>query len=282
MFPFGSEDVDMKISKFVLCAAGAVAMAGSAVNAEVISIQIENTGASDGFFFTPFWVSASNGGFDSYNTGEVAGGFPGITEIAEGGNTGPLSDAFSMSAAGLAGGVETTATAVAFGGDAPVFSPGESTIFDLDVGDSSVNRYFSFASMVIPSNDLFVGNDNPFSYAIFDMAGNFNGTTVIEIYGRDVNDNGSEFNSATGGAAFSANGGSSVSESGMIRDFFTESGDSAYLTSFIGSDTANGAMIGSAFGADDLIARITITQIPTPGGLAALIGGGLLMGRRRR
>lgn len=263
-------------------AVGLIAVSGMAAYAQPLSVQIENTSASDGFFFTPFWISAHNGSFDSFSVGASAGGFPGITEIAEGGDTGPLSAAFGASGAGMAGGVQATVTSVAFGGDAPVFSPGESTTYTLDVGDSSVNRYFSFASMVIPSNDLFVGNDNPFSYALFDAMGVFNGPMVIEIYGRDVYDNGSEYNSAIGGAAFSANGGASVGESELIRNFFTDGGDDAYLSSFIGSNTANGATIGSAFGSDDLIARITINQVPAPGGFLALAAGGLVMGRRRR
>jgi len=265
-----------------ISAAGTIALAGLAAHGEVLSVQIENTSASDGFFFTPFWISAHNGGFDSFNTGELASGFPGITELAEGGDTAPISAAFSSSGAGVSGGAQATVTSVAFSGDAPVFSPGESTTFNLDVGNSMVNRYFSFASMAIPTNDLFVANDNPFSHMLFDLSGSFVGPTVIEIYGRDVFDNGSEVNSASGGAAFSANGGASASESELIRNLFTDPSDETYLSSFIGSDTANGATIGSAFGADDLVARITITQVPSPSGLAAIIGGGFLMGRRRR
>ena len=269
-------------TKASILAIAAVSAIGSSAHAEVISVSIENTMGDDSFFFTPFWISASNGGFDSYSTGALASGFSGITEIAEGGNTGPLSSAFASSAAGTAGGTQATVTATAFDGDAPVFSPGESTTFNLDVGNASINRYFSFASMVVPSNDLFVGNDDAFAYEIFNAAGNFNGPLVIEIYGRDVNDNGTELNSATDGAAFSANGGNSIAESGVIRDFFTEISDGAYLDSFIGSNTANGATIGSGFGADDLIARITINQVPAPSSAVALLGGGLLMTRRRR
>ncbi|MBO6513909.1 MAG: spondin domain-containing protein [Phycisphaerales bacterium] len=271
----------LTLSKFVPMV-GLLAVTGAAASAETISIQIENTNQSDGFFFTPFWVAAHNGGFDSYDGGALASGFPGITEIAETGNTAPISAAFSASAAGAAGGAQATVASVAFDGDAPVFSPGESTTFDLDVGDSTTNRYFSYASMVIPSNDLFVANGNPFSHEIFDAAGKFNGPLVISIYGRDVNDNGSEVNDAFAGAAFSANGGDSIDESVFIRNFFESDDDAAYLSSFIGSNTANGATIGSAFGEDDLIARITITQVPAPSGLAGLALGGLVAGKRRR
>ncbi|MDF1810190.1 MAG: spondin domain-containing protein [Phycisphaerales bacterium] len=257
-------------------------VAASGANAEAVSVTIENTMASDSFFFTPFWISAHNGSFDTYDSGASAADFAGLTQLAETGNTGPLSDAFSASAAGAAGGTQATVTASAFDGDAPVFSPGESTSFNLDVGDASVNRYFSFASMVIPSNDLFVANGNPVAYQLFDELGNFTGETVIEIYGRDVNDNGSEVNSAGNDAAFSTNDGQSLPEFGDIRDLFSNDADSGYLDSFIGSTTANGATIGSSFGAGDLIARITITQVPTPGTATLLMGSGLMMMRRRR
>jgi len=269
-------------TKASILAIAAVSALGAGAHADVISVSIENTMGGDSFFFTPFWISASNGGFDSYNTGATAADFAGITQLAENGNTAPLSNAFAASAAGAAGGAQATVTATAFEGDAPVFSPGESTTFNLDVGDSSINRYFSFASMVVPSNDLFVGNDDAFAYELFNAAGNFNGPLVIEIYGRDVNDNGSEVNSAANDAAFSANDGQSLPEFGVIRDFFTDIADGAYLDSFIGSNTANGATIGSGFGADDLIARITINQVPAPSGAFALLGGGLLLTRRRR
>ena len=256
--------------------------AATGAHAEAVSVTIENTMTSDGFFFTPFWIAAHDGSFNTYNSGEFSSNFAGLTQLAETGNTAPLSASFASSPAGLAGGAQATVTASAFDGDAPVFSPGESTTFSLDVGDASVNRYFSFASMVIPSNDLFVANADSVAYQLFDELGNFTGETVIEIYGRDVNDNGSEVNSAGNDAAFSANDGQSLPEFAVIRDFFSDSADADYLDSFIGSNTANGATIGSTFGADDLIARITITQVPAPSSAAVLMGSGLMLMRRRR
>lgn len=38
--------------------------------------------------------------------------------------------------------------------------------------DTNVNRFFTFASMTIPSNDLFIGNDNPAAFQILDNDGN--------------------------------------------------------------------------------------------------------------
>ncbi|MGV6815359.1 MAG: spondin domain-containing protein [Phycisphaerales bacterium] len=272
----------MKINQTMRIVGGIVALAAMGAHGETISVSIENMMDADSFFFTPVWIAAHDGSFDTYNLGDPASNFPGLTDLAEGGNTAPLSASFAASSAGMAGGAQGTVTATAFAGDAPVFSPGESTTFDLDVGDASINRYFSFASMIIPSNDLFFANDNATAYQIFDAMGNFTGTTVIDIFGRDVLDNGSELNDALGGAAFSANGGTSVDEFGAIRNLFSDAGDAAYLDSFIGSNTANGATIGSSFGADDLIARITINQVPAPSSAALLLGAGVMTMRRRR
>ncbi len=257
----------------------ALTLAGfaSAASADTITITIENMMASDSFFFTPVWVAAHDGSFDIYDTGTLASGWPGLTEIAEGGDTSVLSTHFGMM---QPGGRDATITAVSGGGDAPVFSPGESTTFSFDVGDAATNRYFSFASMIIPSNDLFFSNDDAMAYQLFDAGGNFNGPITIDIYGRDVNDNGSEVNDAFGGAAFSANGGTSVDEMELIRDFFTMNGDEDYLDSFVGSMTGDGSTIGSTFGSADLIARITI--VPAPASTALLGLGGLLAIRRRR
>ncbi|HED54288.1 MAG TPA: hypothetical protein ENJ00_08820 [Phycisphaerales bacterium] len=258
----------------------ALVLGAGSTCADTLTFTIESTMPAGGFFFTPFWIGVHNGGFDTYNTGELSSNFPGLTSLAEVGNTGPLSSSFSMSPAGVAGGVQTTAVALDM--DAPVFSPGESTTFNLDIGDPAVNRYLSFASMVVPSNDLFVGNDDPTAYMLFDNAGTFAGPLVIEIYGRDVRDNGTEVNSATNDAAFSTNDGQALPESAAIRPFFTDAGDTDYLNSFIGSTTANGATINSVFAENDLIARITINAVPAPGTVALFSSCGLLALRRRR
>ncbi len=262
---------------YALMALGVIA---TGVNAQSLNVTIENTQSDGQFYFTPFWVGFHNGDFDSYDGGANAFEFPGITEIAENGNTGPLMDAFSASGAGLAGGVQMTIAALDGPDGAPVFAPGESASFNVDVGDSTVNRFFSYASMIVPSNDLFVANGDPFSHELFDAGGAFNGPIVIEIYGSEVNDNGTEVNNAFGDAAFSANDGQSVPEFAVIRNFFTDDGDAAYLDSFVGTQTAIGTTIESGFGANDLIARITI--VPAPGAAAAFAGMACLAGLRRR
>ncbi len=252
-----------------------VASVGAAAHASDIQVTVENLNDDGGFFFTPFWLGVHDGSFDSYDGGALASLFPGITEIAEDGDTGPI----SMRFADESGGVDTTLTAPA-GGGPPVFAPGESASTVISVPNPSSNRYFSYASMVIPSNDLFVANGNPMAHEIFDAGGNFTGPVVIDIFGRGVNDNGTEANDGLG-AAFSTLGGTATDTSEVVRNFFTvEPDDSDYLQIFVGTTAANGASIDSAFGSDDLIARITI--VPSPGAAGALALGGLAAARRRR
>lgn len=260
-------------------AIGALALAAGVAGAQNVTVTIENLNQSEGFFFTPFWIAAHNGGFDSYDGGTLASTTPWITPLAEDGITTDITNAFAASAAGVAGGVDTTVLAVSGPGDPPVLSPGESVTVDLGVGDPTVNRYFSYASMVIPSNDLFVANGNPFAHELFDAAGNFSGPLEILIFGSDVNDNGTEANDASAGAAFSANGGSGIDENVNIRNFFTLGGDADYLASFLGSGTASGDTINAVFGPTDLIGRITI--VPAPASAALLVLSGLAARRRR-
>lgn len=243
---------------FAIAAFGALALSANAG----LTVTVESATEGGGFFFTPFWVALHNGEFDSYDGGTLASMWPGLTELAEGGDTGPIGAAFDLSPAGLAGGVDATILAVAFATDAPVFNPSESVRFFLETGDRKVNRWFSYASMVIPSNDLFVANGNPLAHEVFDDEGNFNGPIVIEILGGAVNDNGTEVNDAFGGAAFSANGGKGVDEKVLIRKFFTEEGDAEYLESFVGTETVTGFTITDPFMPKEVIVRIRIDLTP--------------------
>ena len=249
-------------------------------SAQNLSITFENTNPSGGFSFTPFWFALHNGGFDSYDGGQTAAGFPGLEELAEDGLTGPISAAFLASPAWLAGGVDGTALAVSGPGDLPVLSPGESVTVSVNPGNTSTNRWFTYASMVIPTNDLFVGNGNPFAHEVFDENGNFNGPVEILLFGSSVNDAGTEVNNAFGGAAFSSNGNGPDAEDLPVRNFFDLPGDVDYINSFLNTGTVDGGTITSAFGPNDLIGRITIVPAPAS---AVLVGlGGLMASRRRR
>ncbi|MCA9213725.1 MAG: spondin domain-containing protein [Planctomycetales bacterium] len=245
-----------------------VAAAAATSHATELMVTVENLQPPGGLFFTPTWVGFHDGTFDPFDAGGTAS--DAIEAIAEGGDTAPLSASFAGH--GVDG---TIAPGTPFGPSGSAFGGTASAMFTVDPAS---NGYISFASMIIPSNDAFFGNDDPMAYKLFDMNGNFAGPLTITINGSDIWDAGSEVNNKMGGAAFSALGGDSVDDSGMIA---MHSG----LDEFIGTETANGEMISSAFGADTAIARITVTQVPEPGTLALASIGGLALvglGRRRR
>ncbi|MEO8427099.1 MAG: spondin domain-containing protein [Verrucomicrobiota bacterium] len=148
---------------------------------EVI-VTVENLAPTNGNYLTPMWMGFHNGGFDLYNIGSAA--TPGLESVAEDGAAAALSGEFTASSAGSMQGVTT-------GG--PI-APGQrrSLRFSLDA-TAPEDRYFSYAAMVIPSNDAFIGNESPQAYSVFDAAGNFVGGSWI-VSGSQVNDAGTEVN----------------------------------------------------------------------------------------
>ncbi|MEZ5356311.1 MAG: spondin domain-containing protein [Bryobacteraceae bacterium] len=153
----------------------------AAVSAATIRVTVTNTAPANGIHFTPVWVGFHNGTFDIFDSGAAASAE--LERLAEDGNTTPLDGLFQVSGAG--------ATSATIGG-API-APGASAsmTFTLD-GTLASNRYFSFAAMVIPSNDAFVSNGDPMSFPIFDAMGNFTGADFIPMLvwdaGTEVND----------------------------------------------------------------------------------------------
>lgn len=247
----------------------------SLASASNVSITITNTQTTGGFSFTPFWLGFHDNNFDTFDAGTLASSLAGITDIAEVGMTGDIAARFNTE---QPNGVETTFME---SNGAGVFSPGESDTIDVNVGDATVNRYLSYASMIVPSNDLFVGNDD--ALMLFDAGGNFVGPITINIYGRNVWDNGSEANDISDGPAFvvGIDGSLGTVESNNIQNFFSIATAPNYIDSITnngGTNTPVG-LVNQGFGPDTLLGTITIT--PEPSSLALLGLCTLLIGRRR-
>ena len=233
-----------------------------------VTITVENPQEAGGFSLTPVFHGFHDGAFDAFAVGQDADATPGIEEIAELGSTAAMTDRFAVE---QPGGVSVTFAS----GMPPVFEPGESATITLDAGG---NRFLSVASMVVPTNDLFVGFDN---LVLFDDAGNFNGPVVIEFRGSDVYDAGTEVNDIADGPAFvvgvDATGG--TVEDNPISLFFDDPAAAAYLDSILGTATPAGT-VSSAFGRDDVLLRISI--VPEPAAAAVLAAAGTLLLRRRK
>lgn len=250
-------------------AAAITLLVPGAVMAETVQITFTNEQAAGGLYFTPLFTAFHDGSFDYFDTGSTAS--TATQALAEGGDVSGL-----VAEAGSA----ATGVITSPGGfpGAPVFDPGESASITIDL-DASTDRFFSFASMIIPTNDLFIGNDAATAYEIFDAAGLFTGDLMISLYGGDVWDAGTEANTNED-AAFNANNPTTrTAENGVV----TSQGSLDYL---LGQTTAAGTTIDFVPGSAELLASIQITlvpEVPLPASLPILLSGfGVMAYLRRR
>jgi len=238
------------------------------IRADEIRVDIQNTAPGGGFFFTPVFLAFSDGSFDAFDSGGTASAE--LTILAEEGNTAPIANLLATQQA-----TSQSVTVLGNSTGPPPFDPGE-TISSLVNVNTSTQRFLTYLSMIIPSNDAFFGNAD--ALEIFDVNGDFLGPQTIEITAGMIYDAGTEVNDINGGAAFSANGGTSVDENNPISLI-----DLAELNNFIGTGTASGATIGSGFSPSTIVARISISLVPEPGSSVALVLVGLAaMARRKR
>lgn len=244
-------------------AAGAIAllMSGGMASAATLEVKVTNLQGEGGLFLTPLFSIFHDGSYDSFTSGEFAS--PGLEAIAEDGNP-------AVELAATAG--ENNGVIFGPGGVPGVLDPGETVTQRFDV-DPMSDRFFSFLSMIIPSNDLFVGNGNQRANQIFDMDGNFTGGSIFLTLA-NIYDGGTEENNNLG-AAFNGRGGDPTDTMNPIQLV----GDVSFL---LGEPTAVGGFV-TAIGNDVL--QIDISVVPVPAALPLLLGGigalGLIRRRRR-
>ncbi|MEM8955782.1 MAG: spondin domain-containing protein [Verrucomicrobiota bacterium] len=163
----------------------------SSVTIPAVVVTIENMSPYSGSALTPMWVGFHGGEFDSYDGGQPADALPiqgsvAIERIAEDGDTGPITADFATVVPDGVQGV------VASNGPIPPINPGQSVsrLFEID---PALHRYFSYAAMVLPSNDAFIANGSPFAHEIFDGGLDFVGDPFF-VSGDEANDAGTEVN----------------------------------------------------------------------------------------
>lgn len=226
-------------------------------------VTFENLQSTGGFSLTPAWVGFHDGTFDLFNTGATAS--PQLEALAE------LGDVSGIQ--GIFGGDDSVIAAPGGLAGLGVVSPGESG--SVTINTAAGNDFFSYASMVIPSNDTFIGNGNPTQFSAPSL-GNTLTIDVVSFY-----DAGTEVNDRDDGAAFSTTGGGGaggVAEGGTVQlaDL------TAFNNTFRGTSIPGGTTITSDLAFP--IARFTITSVPEPGTAAffGVFAFGLLARRRRR
>jgi hypothetical protein len=155
-----------------------------------VVVKIESLAPENGVYFSPVWVGFHDGSFDLFDVGSLAS--EAIERIAEDGNNTVLRADFAA-VTGKTGGIDGVITSPGGFEGLPVFDPGETSMAEFTLTPGQ-NRYMSFASMVVPSNDAFIGNHNPWEIELFDAAGTFKGKHIITIPGSMVWDAGTELN----------------------------------------------------------------------------------------
>lgn len=231
---------------------------------EITVTNLQTGDGTDGALLTPFFLSTQNGQYDFFNTGSASSAS--LEALAEDGNTGPR-----IQAALASGGVnEALATS---GGP---LAPGESRTVSL-LADSlnDLTQYLSYASMLIPSNDAFIGNDDPQQLDLFDANGNLitrTGSDAFIVTGNDVYDAGTEVNDEE--PANVPLLGQAAPNTGV-----TENGTITQHPGFVGSVRQGGGTAGNILtarpNADFTVAnsQIASIQIDADDGDDLLIGG---------
>jgi len=178
-----------RLSAVTVLVLAAVTLPIQAETREVV-VTIENLAPHGGVYFTPVWLGFHDGSYDLFDPGGLTG--ESLERLAEDGDATALRAEFTA-AVGDAGGMDDVVTAPEGFAGAPVYDPGDAASAQYTV-DSAMNRYVSFVSMIIPSNDAFIGNHNPHAIELFDIAGDFKGKKIITILGSMVWDAGTELN----------------------------------------------------------------------------------------
>lgn len=263
-------------------AVAASVSAGASHAASQLSITVENLAEDGSFSFTPLYLGFHDGAFDAFDVGDPAS--PGVELIAELGDPSGLPPERLGASPGSQGAVIAQPA-----NGVPTIDPGETVTEQIDIADPALNQYLTFLSMVVPSNDLFFGNDDPLAWQLFGDDGSFLGPVVIDVTAEIFYDAGTEVNDPNDGPAFVA---------GQIGTEGTPEGGTVQLgtnlAGFGGVTTPAGVLDGTLIDFESdragfALARITVTEtapVPLPAGavlgLTGLLALGGLGAMRRR
>lgn len=251
------------LTRAALAAAGLLLSLQSAQAAVVsLRVTVENLAPANGVAFAPLHVGFGQGLFDAFNAGSTAGAA--IISVAEGGSGSAWQPAFAAA--------EPGATRGTIGG---LLLSGATAFMDFTV-NTAMNQFFTFGSMVVPSNDHFIGNDSPTEYQVFDAAGNLLINQITQD-ASEIWDAGSELSDPLA-AAFVGNNGLRTAQNGVVSFNFSE------LSANNGFTTGAGYVFSNNLAANTPIYRIgfQVMQVPEPTSAAlAMLGLAMVAGTAR-
>jgi len=265
-----------------MLAAATLTLAGAA-HAVDVKVTLTQLAPAGGVGIAPLWVGFHNGSFDSFDAGYAAS--LGIERAAEDGNAAQLRTIFAATASG---GVQGALPG-------PPAFPGAVRSLTLNGVDvAGANRYFSYAAMVVLSNDFFIGNDNSTQ---FDLSGLANGGKLTLMVGGaghvwDAGTEANDFRYSLANGAFGIGGGQTSANQGTDEHGFVHLVTGNPYTSFAGQDLVpTGYQWGALdFSSQGAFARVDIevlaAPVPEPATAVMLLTGlglaGFVVRRRTR
>lgn len=264
----------MRVKKWLCAALATASLSFVSAQATELSIKIENVASTGSLNLSPLFVAFHNGSFDTFHAGAAA--LPGLQPLAELGDASGLASRLGSTDRGASWGLIPVPGASGL----PQIEPGESGSMTFNV-NGLLNPYFSFAAMVVPSNDAFTSNADPLQ--LFGADGHFLGNKSILITGADIWDAGTEVNGLFGSAFIVGQDATQhIAENGTVM---LHSGFGIFDGQLMpNGETFNAAAANVGAGSGFTLARITISEVPEPGSislvLGALVMGAFLMRRR--
>jgi len=147
-------------------------------------ISVINKAPEEGTCLTPVWAGIHMGSFDLYDRDVPIPEF--MESFVEDGNAGPLRMAFMQAEGTVWDGMV---------GSAPLCPGGMAELmyeFGYDEEEPK-SLFFSYASMILPSNDAFVANGDPMANKLYDDYGHVKDVLINDL-GSDILDAGTEEN----------------------------------------------------------------------------------------
>lgn len=256
----------MKTASIALVAAALTL--GATAQAADVKVTLTQLAPAGGVGIAPLWVGFHNGSFDTFDAGYAAS--LGVERAAEDGSAAQLSSIFAVTASG---GIQGTLPG-------PPAFPGavrSLTLNGLDL--AGANRYFSYAAMVVVSNDFFIGNDNATQFDLSSLAHGgklsllVGGAGHVWDAGTEVND----FNFSLANGAFGIGGGQTAANQGTDEHGVVHLVTGNPYTSFAGQNLVPaGYQWGNLdFSNQGAFARVDIevAAVPEPSSAALLLAG---------